>query len=138
MNFENAIRLSRKNLDKIYSKGSYLEYPNGFYKGKPLFFLFNLKLTPINFLINLIWRGKQFNEKGRLLSNKIFSLNIFYGRYYLEKSKFDSKPAITLNYYKSSVIGFLVKDEIRKIGDNLYLGRAYFLGKFICYFVLAS
>ena len=138
MEFENAVGLSRKSLDKLYAAGSYLEYPNGKYKGRPLFFISNLKLTPLNFLVNILWKGKEFNSTGRLLSNKILFLNLFYGRYYLGKSKFDSTSTIILDYSKSSIVGFFVKDEIRKIGDNLFLGKAYVFGKFICYFLLKN
>ncbi len=136
MNVRNLLFLSRKQLDKFYSKGSFLRYPEGSYQGKPLFFLFGLRLLPLNWLVSLFWKGKTFSVLGRLVSNKILFWNLFYGRFSIGKSRFDKKSCIVLNYSKSSFIGFFVKDEIRRVNDELFLGRAYVFGVFTCYFVL--
>lgn len=138
MNVRNLMFLSRKQLGKFYSKGSFLRYPNGFYRGKPLCFFFGLRLLPLNWLVSLLWKGKNFSGLGRLFSNKIFWFNFFYGRFYLGKSRFDEKSCIVLDYHKSSLIGFFVRDEIRSIGTNLFLGRVYFLKFFTCYFILSE
>lgn len=136
MDVRNLRIFSRKQLDKSYSKGSFLHYPDCFYEGKPLFFLGPLKLFPLNWFAGLFWKGKDFHDTGRLFCNKILWFKLFYGRFYLSKSKFDKKSCIVLDYRWSSVIGFFVKDEIRSVGNDLFLGRTYFFGLFTCYFVL--
>ncbi|VVB70543.1 Uncharacterised protein [uncultured archaeon] len=138
MNTRNLMLLPKKKLDNLYSRGSFLHYPEGFYEGKPLFFLFSFKLIPLNWLASLFWKGKYFYEVGRLFCNKLLWFKLFYGRFYFGKSSFDKKSCIVLDYHKSSLIGFFARDEIRSVGDNLFLGRAYFLGIFTCYFVLNS
>ena len=52
------------------------------------------------------------------------------------KSLFDGKPAIVLDYTKTSLVAEHIRDEIRQIAPNTYLGRVYWDNKSLIHFAL--
>lgn len=105
-----------------------------------------------------IWKGKVFyrsNPNEAILFNRIheqnqvrerFPAHVYYGRSLFDSSKLSIVIDYTENQdidgYRPSVDwlvnkkGFAVRDEIRKVNNGLYLGRAYVKGKFLLNFVL--
>ena len=73
------------------------------------------------------WQGKVFDGKMGLLKNKIlpFGINAIVARVYKGPSWLDGKECIVLDYSETSIVAQWVRDEIRLIQPNLYLGKVY-------------
>jgi hypothetical protein len=87
----------------------------------------------------LMWHGKVFQPESHDLKNLLspFSFKAIRAEVYQGESRFDTKPCVVLDYSKSSRMARRVRDEIRQVGDNEYLGMV-FLGdrRLNVYFVL--
>ena len=55
---------------------------------------------------------------------------------YKGPSLLDGKDCIVLDYSKTSLVAKWIRDEIRLIAPNLYLGRVYWSSKPILHFAL--
>lgn len=84
------------------------------------------------------WQGKTFDAKHGTLRNRItaFGLNAIVAEVYVDTSLFDGKPCIVLDYSKTSEVAERVRDEIRLIAPNTYLGRVYWSDKPTIHFAL--
>ena len=62
-----------------------------------------------------------------MLTNRIlpFGLNAIVAKVYTGPSWFDQKECIVLDYSKTSLVAQWIRDEIRLIAPDLYLGRVY-------------
>jgi hypothetical protein len=76
----------------------------------------------------LAWQGKIVDRNRMELVNKVtpFSLQLFRAQIYTENSWFDGKPAIILDYSKTSLLAKLVRDEIREISPGTFLGIVFY------------
>jgi hypothetical protein len=84
------------------------------------------------------WQGKTFDAQHGMLRNRItaFHLNAIVAEVYLGPSLFDQKPCIVIDYSKTSEVAERVRDEIRLIAPNTYLGRVYWENKQAIHFAL--
>jgi hypothetical protein len=84
------------------------------------------------------WQGKSFDARHGTLRNRItaFGLNAIVAEVYVDKSIFDGKPCIVLDYSRTSEVAEHVRDEIRLIAPNTYLGRVYWEIKSTIHFAL--
>ena len=75
----------------------------------------------------LAWQGKVFNRARGELVNKVspISVHLIKARVYIAPSWFDGLPAIILDYSKTSLLAQWIRDEIRLIAPNIYLGKVY-------------
>jgi hypothetical protein len=73
------------------------------------------------------WKGKVFDAQKGLLKNKIlvFGIEAIVARVYKAASWFDGQECIVLDYSDTSVVAHWIRDEIRLIGPNFYLGLVY-------------
>ena len=62
-----------------------------------------------------------------MLKNKIlpFGINAIVARVYTGPSWLDGKECIVLDYSETSTVAQWVRDEIRMIQPNFYLGKVY-------------
>ncbi|HET6275097.1 MAG TPA: hypothetical protein VFE16_04065 [Candidatus Cybelea sp.] len=77
---------------------------------------------------NLVgWQGKTFDAARGRLVNRItpFHLKAIAAEVYSAPSFLDGKPCIVLDYSKTSTLARFIRDEIRNVAPNLYLGFAY-------------
>lgn len=89
--------------------------------------------------INLFaWQGKVFDAKRGVLRNRIlpFGLNAILATVYKDPSWMDQKECIAIDYSETSLVAQWVRDEIRMISPQLYLGRAYWDRKPLIHFAL--
>ncbi|HEX3672175.1 MAG TPA: hypothetical protein VHT92_10785 [Candidatus Cybelea sp.] len=91
--------------------------------------------TPASTLLakwtNLVgWQGKTFDAARGRLVNRVtpFHIDAIVAEVYPGPSLLDGKRCIVLDYSKTSTIARFVRDEIRNIAPNLYLGYAYLGG----------
>ena len=80
-----------------------------------------------SFIQYFAWQGKVFDPATGTLKNRIgpFGLNAIIARVYKDASWFDQKECIVLDYSETSVVAHWIRDEIRLIGEGLYLGLVY-------------
>ncbi len=97
--------------------------------------------SPLN-----LWSGKRFLKKGHginLFKSKYFS-QLFKFDTYIKNAYSDDKPCLVLDYRAYWSLTFGLVDEVRKIKDGQFLGRAYYKFPwkkeiwFVGYFVLCA
>lgn len=122
------LKMSQAQLDELFTKSAPGEIPDGEANGTAIVApgtTYNKKIAE---LINLFgWQGKVFDAKKGVLKNKIlsFGLNAIIAKVYKDASWLDGKECIVLDYSDTSFVASRVRDEIRQIGPNLYLGKVY-------------
>ena len=72
-------------------------------------------------------------ESGRFTH---FGFNAIIAKVYKGPSWFDQKECIVLDYSKTSLVARWIRDEIRLIDPNFYLGRVYWGEKPLIHFAL--
>jgi len=93
-------------------------------------------------VVNLFgWQGKTFHREDArhaTLRNRItvFGINAIVAEVYYGPSLLDQKECIILDYSKTSTVAARVRDEIRLIAPNTYLGRVYWENKPTIHFAL--
>ncbi len=88
--------------------------------------------------IHFAWQGKVFDAKAGYLKNRIlpFGLNAIIAKVYKAPSWLDGKECIVLDYSETSLVAHWIRDEIRLISPQLYLGKVYWDRKRLIDFAL--
>jgi hypothetical protein len=122
------LKMSRAQLDELFKNSPAGPIPDGEAEGTAIV-ASGTKLTGVAAkLIHLFsWQGKVFDAKRGILRNKILPLGhkAIVAEVYKDKSWFDGNECIVLDYSKTSLLARLVRDEIRQVGPNTYLGIVY-------------
>lgn len=73
------------------------------------------------------WQGKVFDPVEGTLKNRITPAGVaeIEARVYEEASWFDGKPCVVLDYSDTSFVAQSVRDEIREVAPQVYLGIVY-------------
>lgn len=73
------------------------------------------------------WKGKTFDRGRGTLQNRItpFGLHAITAAVREDESWVDGRPCIVLDYASTSLVARFVRDEIREIGPDLYLGVVF-------------
>jgi hypothetical protein len=125
---EQLLAMTDKQLDDLFSSSPAGDIPNGEAQGTAILAP-GTKFSPeIASLINIFgWQGKTFDAAHGTLTNRIlaFGLNAIVAQVYKDKSWFDGKECIVLDYSKTSLLAKHIRDEIRQIGPGEYLGLVY-------------
>lgn len=125
------LKMSQAQLDELFTRGTISEIPNGEAKGTAIVAPGTTYTQDIaNFISHFAWQGKIFDPAKGVLRNKIlpFGLNAIIARVYKAPSWMDNKQCIVLDYSETSLLAHWVRDEIREISPQVYLGKVY-LGK---------
>jgi hypothetical protein len=133
--------MSQHLLEGIYSDSVSGEIPAGESNGKAIFMPGTLVGRFFSAIDNLLWKGKVVDRSRAGLVNKILGMRIIHAQVFLGPSWSDGKQSIIVDYKKTSRVAFFIRDEIRLVADQLYLGKAYIrlpFGKRFCllYFAL--
>jgi hypothetical protein len=119
---------SQVELDDLFKASPAGEIPDGQAKGTAIIAP-GTKFSPeIAELISVFaWQGKTFDGKRGVLTNRILALglNAIVAEVYKDKSWLDGKECIVLDYSKTSLIAHWIRDEIRLVAPNFYLGKVY-------------
>jgi hypothetical protein len=127
------LKLSRQELDSIYSSCENAgTLPTGEMRGTAIVAGSFFSKTIARLARLFAWQGKVFdifatdNTSG-VLVNKItfFSLTFVVAKVYREASWLDGKPTIVIDYSSTSFFFKKVRDEIREIEPNVYLGKVW-------------
>jgi hypothetical protein len=125
MTVERLRHANQYDLNDIYANAPAGVIPNGESNGTAVFFPGSIINTPTQLLAALVWQGKVFDTETGILVNKVFGFRAIKARLYMGESIFDGKESVIIDYKDTSVLAHRIRDEVRLVAPNLYLGRAY-------------
>ena len=128
MDASQLLKMSQVQLDDLFKASPPGVIPDGEAKGTAIIAPGTAISPEIAEFISLFaWRGKTFDGKHGVLSNRIlpFGLNAIIAEVYKDKSWLDGKDCIVLDYSKTSLVAHWIRDEIRQISPTTYLGKVY-------------
>jgi hypothetical protein len=122
------LRMSSAGIDDLFRQSPTGEIPNGEAQGTAIIApgtAYSMEVA--QFINHFAWQGKTFDAASGTLVNRIlpFGLNAILAKVYKEQSWFDQKECIVLDYSSTSVVAHWIRDEIRLIDPNMYLGLVY-------------
>ena len=133
------LKMSTADLDKLFAGAPPGPIPNGDAQGTALIDPGTTKSPDFAKVINhFAWQGKVFDAKNGTLVNHIgpFGMKAILAKVYLGDSLIDKKPCIILDYSQTSLVAHWIRDEIRNIAPDTYLGPVYWDNKKLFYFSL--
>ena len=136
---EQLLEMTDTQLDELFANGTVGDIPDGAAKGTAIVANGTSFSSEIAGFVNIFaCQGKTFDAKNGVLRNRIsyFGLSAIIAKVYKGPSWFDQKECIVLDYSDTSLVARWIRDEIRLIGPNLYLGRVYWGEKPLIHFAL--
>lgn len=130
---------SQEELDALFTASPAGDIPDGEAKGTAIIAPGNSFSDEIAEAVNFFaWQGKVFDAEHGFLRNHIlpFGLKAIVAKVYKDKSWLDQKECIVLDYSETSILASRVRDEIRLIAPNIYLGKVYYGKKRLIDFAL--
>jgi len=122
------LKMTQEELDRLFSDAEAGPVPDGKADGTAIIAPGTSFSDEIATLINYFaWQGKVFDAKAGLLKNRIlpFGFNAIIAKVYKAPSWLDNKECIVLDYSDTSLVAHWIRDEIRQISPQLYLGKVY-------------
>jgi hypothetical protein len=120
--------LTPTQLDEWFGTSPAGEIPTGRGRGTAIFFAGRAAAKPFAAAARvLLWQGKQFRPETHDLQNLLtpFSRPGLRAEVYPGDSWYDGRPCIVLDYSKGSKVVRRIRDEIRQIGRNEFLGMVF-------------
>lgn len=133
------LKMSGEQLDEIFRNSAAGDIPVGEGKGTALIAAGTNVTDDIARFVHLFtWKGKVFDPEKGELRNKILPLGhkAIVAKVYKDKSWFDGKECIVLDYSKTSLVAKWIRDEIREVAPGIYLGIVYWSKKKLIHFAL--
>ena len=137
------LKMSTAELDQLFAGGAPGPLPNGEAQGTALIDPGDAAAPAVARLVNLFaWQGKVFDvppgaNEGSLVNHiSVFGIKAILAQVYVGESLIDGKPCIVLDYSKTSTVAKHIRDEIRNIAPDVYLGPVYWDNKKLFYFSL--
>jgi hypothetical protein len=133
------LKMSASDLDALFSSSPSGDIPNGPAKGTAIIAPGTEFSPEVAEFINLfVWQGKTFDAPKGMLKNRILPLGLsaIIAKVYKGPSWLDTRECIVLDYSETSLVAHWIRDEIRQIGPDFYLGRVYWSNKPLIHFCL--
>lgn len=133
------LSMTKDQLDDCFRNGSPGPIPTGEAKGTAIIAPGTPFTEEIAELINVFaWKGKTFDARAGVLRNRItaFGLNAIVAKVYQAASWLDGKECVVLDYSETSIVAHWIRDEIRLIAPDLYLGVVYWKKDRLIHFAL--
>ena len=133
------LKISGDQLDEVFRNSKAGEIPRGEGKGTAIIAPGTNVSDEIAWFVNVFtWKGKVFDPEKGELRNKILPMGhkAIVAKVYKDKSWFDGKECIALDYSKTSLLAHWIRDEIRQVGPGTYLGIVYWGKKKLIDFAL--
>jgi hypothetical protein len=133
------LKMTGAELDTLFKNSPPGPIPNGEAKGTAIIApgtTFSIEIAA--FINHFGWQGKTFDGPHGTLRNRItpFGLNAIIAQVYIGDSLLDKKPCVVLDYSQTSLLAKWIRDEIRLIAPNTYLGEVYWDKKPLIHFAL--
>jgi hypothetical protein len=125
---QELFKMSREQLDELFANSPAGEIPNGVTNGTALVAPGTVCTQEIAAFIRYFgWQGKVFDAEKGSLKNRLspFGFEAVSAKVYKGPSWYDDKECIVIDYSDLPVIGHWVRDEMRLIGLQIYLGKVY-------------
>jgi len=139
MNASTLLSMHKAELDDLFLNSPAGPIPDGQADGKAIIAPGTTFTPEIAELINVFaWQGKIFDSKKNVLVNRIsvFELDAILAYVDKEASWVDGKECVVLDYSQTSNVAHLVRDEVRLVGEKLYLGVVFWDKTKLIYFTL--
>lgn len=128
MNFDDLLNMNAEQLDDLFKESPPGPIPDGEAEGRAIIAPGTDLAGPLSKFIHLFtWQGKVFDAKRGFLRNSIlpFGLKAIIAMVGVDKSWLDGKDCIVLDYSDTSISAHWIRDEIRLVSPDLYLGIVY-------------
>jgi hypothetical protein len=125
---DKLLTMSQEQLDALFTASPPGKIPDGEAEGTAIVAPgTTYSPTIARFISNFAWQGKVFDAKKGVLRNKILplGLNAIIAKVYKADSWLDGKECIVLDYSDTSLLAHWIRDEIREISPDVYLGKVY-------------
>ena len=122
------LAMTRDELDELFRRADAGPIPSGEGHGTAIFAPDRSVSDVAAKLAHLIaWKGKVFDPERGELRNKIGPTGALAirAKVYHGESWFDRAPSIVLDYSDTSLVAHWIRDEIRLVAPDLYLGIVY-------------
>ena len=133
------LKMSQAQLDDLFTQNPAGNIPKGEAKGTAIVAPGTTYTQNIaDFVNHFAWQGKVFDPSKGVLRNKIlpFGLNAIIAKVYKGPSWLDNRECIVLDYSETSLLAHWIRDEIRAVAPNIYLGKVYWSKKRLIDFAL--
>ena len=131
------LRLSRGELDRTFGSATAPAMPAGEWRGTLIVPIPGLARAIAAAIRALVWRGKVFAPPAAVV-NRVTPLGIraVRGDVYADPSRMDGEPALVIDYSRTSFVARHIRDELREVAPGVLLGKVWWRGMAVCYFVL--
>jgi hypothetical protein len=122
------MKMSQAELDNLFTTSPAGEIPNGEAAGTAIVGPgTELEDIAARFIHIFAWKGKVFDAARGELRNELLPMGIkaVIAKVYKDRSWYDGKECITLDYSKTSLVAHWIRDEIRQVGQGVYLGIVF-------------
>lgn len=122
------LEMTQPQLDDLFRASPTGPIPTGEATGTAIIAPDTKYSAPIaQFVNHFAWQGKVFDPKTKTLKNRITALGFeaIIAEVYTGDSWLDGKECIVLDYSKTSLVAHWIRDEIRLVSPNFYLGKVY-------------
>src|SRR3954470_4292344 len=133
------LAMSNRALDELFRSSPSGPAPNGNMRGTLVAFSGTPLAKPLAALAYLLgWQGKVVNSRRGTLVNKITPLHLraIKALVSVDDSWVDGSPCVLIDYSRTSFVARAVRDEIRLVGPQLYLGVIWLRRRRIGWFAL--
>lgn len=131
------LSMSQDELDDLFRNSPAGDIPDGEAKGTAIVAPGTVISDAAANLVKLFaWQGKVFDSQNGVLKNKVspFGIDAIQATVYKGESWFDGNECIVLDYSKTSIVAHWIRDEIRLIAPDVYLGLVYWdKSRLICF-----
>jgi hypothetical protein len=128
LDVQELFKMSREQLDELFTKSEAGEIPRGATNGTALIAPGTVCTKEIaECLRYFAWQGKVFDSETGTLKNRVspFGVHAVAAMVYKGPSWHDDKECIILDYAETSLVGHWVRDEMRLVAPQLYVGKVY-------------
>lgn len=133
------LRATHDELDRLFRASPPGEVPHGPMDGTAVL----APGTPVNRLVaalarSVAWRGKVFDPAGRTLANRVGPVGVTAIKAAVAPghSWVDGRECVVIDYSKTSLVARGVRDEIRLVAKDLYLGVVWLWRRRVGWFLL--
>ena len=138
-NVQQLLDMSQAQLDELFTNSPPGDIPSGEANGTAIVAPGTTYSKNVaDFINHFAWQGKVFDPRKGNLKNRIlpFGLNAIIAKVYKGPSWLDNKECIILDYSDTSLVAHWIRDEIRLVGPQFYLGKVYWDNKRLIDFAL--
>lgn len=122
---DDLVRLCPAELEALYRASPPPAIPCGKVTGRPVIRPGSAIAVPASKLGRAAWQGKVFDPANGRAVNRFFGVRMIRGELYYAESWHDGRPALILDYGRTSRVYGRYRDELREVAPGLLLGLMY-------------